>query len=48
MLTTAKTVALDFKNRKYKRITDAITGETVNSNQLKIATIGGLWLRAQK
>ena len=45
---TAKTVALTFKNLKYKRVTDAITGETVNSNQLKLATKGGLWIRAEK
>ena len=37
-----------FKNLKYKRVTDAITGETVNSNQLKLATKGGLWIRAEK
>jgi beta-galactosidase len=45
---TAKTVALDFKNLKYKRVTDAITGETVNSSQLKLPTKGGRWLRAEK
>ena len=45
---TAKTVALTFKNLTYKRVTDAITGKTVNSNQLKLATKGGLWIRAEK
>lgn len=45
---TAKTVSLTFKNLKYKRITDAVTGEVVDSNQLTLATKGGRWIRAEK
>ena len=45
---TAKTVALTFKNLNYKRVTDVITGEAVNINQLKLPTTGGRWIRAEK
>ncbi|MFN4144500.1 MAG: beta-galactosidase trimerization domain-containing protein [Runella sp.] len=43
-----KTVSLNLKSYKYKRFTDAISGENVNLSTLKIEAKNGRWIRAEK
>ncbi|WP_262504785.1 hypothetical protein [Runella slithyformis] len=41
-------MTLSFKNHSYKRMTDAVTGETLNISQTKSATKGGGFGRTKK
>jgi beta-galactosidase len=44
----AKVVSLNVKVLKYRRFSDAITGQAVNISQIKLDTKNGRWLRAEK
>jgi len=43
-----KTTSIKFSNFKYKNITDAISGESVNPNSIAIESNSGRWVRCEK
>jgi beta-galactosidase len=43
-----QTVKLDTKTQRYKRFTDAITGQAVNIQQLRLDAHSARWIRAEK